>query len=82
MVSEGDLPLNIKWKLNEQSLEIFPEITVAKIGKRSSILTIESVLYTNAGNYTCAATNKAGQSIHIAQLQVNGYSFKNSVWLY
>lgn len=73
LVAEGDLPLEITWTLNDQSLESFPEVSIAKLGKRSSVLTIESITYTNAGNYTCEATNIAGRSVQIAQLQVNGY---------
>lgn len=73
LVSEGDLPLHINWKFNNESLENYPEVSESKTGKRSSILSIESVTYTNVGFYTCEATNKAGQVAHIAQLQVNGY---------
>lgn len=74
-VSEGDLPLTISWTLNDQPIQQFAEIGVSSIGKRTSILVIESVTYTHAGNYTCKATNKAGESAYTAQLQVNGFCF-------
>lgn len=73
LVSEGDLPLEINWDLNGVDVESINEISSSKIGKRSSILTIESVTYTNAGNYTCTARNQAGASNHVALLLVNGY---------
>lgn len=72
-VSEGDLPLAIEWTLNGHSIQQYSEIGVSTIGKRASILVIESVMYTHAGNYTCKATNKAGESSYTAELQVNGF---------
>lgn len=73
LVAEGDLPIEIEWTLNGQSLEKFSEISFTKVGKRNSMLTIESVSHLNAGNYTCMARNKAGESAYVTQLQVNGY---------
>lgn len=43
------------------------------MGKRSSILVIESVTHSHAGNYTCNANNSAGDASYVAELQVNGY---------
>lgn len=74
-VSEGDLPLEIQWTLNGRGIDYYSEIGVSTIGKRTSILVIESVTYTHAGNYTCKATNQAGESSYTAQLQVNGFCF-------
>lgn len=72
LVSEGDLPLNIKWLFNGNDINQIHEISTGKLGKRSSFLTIESVSYANAGNYTCQATNFAGQIEYTANLQING----------
>lgn len=72
LVAEGDLPIEITWTLNDKSIDSFAEISVAKVGKRSTILTIESVSYTSAGNYSCQAKNKAGKTEYITQLLVNG----------
>jgi hypothetical protein len=58
--------------LNEKRIEKFSEISTSKMGKRSSILAIESVSYTHAGNYTCLAKNQAGSSKFVTELQVNG----------
>ncbi|CAH0555677.1 unnamed protein product [Brassicogethes aeneus] len=70
-VTEGDLPVQIEWLLNGAKLEDYPEVSTTNIGKRGSILAIESVFHVHAGNYTCRATNKAGQETYTAELQVN-----------
>lgn len=72
LASEGDLPITIKWKLNGKPIEKFHEISAANIGRRTSILTIESVSYGNVGNYTCVASNSAGKSEYTTMLLVNG----------
>lgn len=73
LVSEGDLPITIDWSSNGKILKDSPEVSTGKLGKRSSFLTIESVSYANAGNYSCNARNAAGISVYTAELQVNGY---------
>ncbi|XP_018577212.1 Down syndrome cell adhesion molecule-like protein Dscam2 isoform X1 [Anoplophora glabripennis] len=70
-VSEGDLPVTFEWQLNEKPLEDFPEISTVVVGKRSSILSVDSVSYTHAGNYTCKAKNRAGEAAFSSELQVN-----------
>lgn len=72
LASEGDLPITIQWTLNGESLDKFPEVSAAKMGRRSSFLTIEAVSYTHVGNFSCRASNKAGESIYTSQLFVNG----------
>lgn len=72
-VSDGDLPLTLEWYHNGNSLEDYAEVTTSKIGKRTSVLVIESVSYNNAGNYSCLAKNNAGSTSYVAELQVNGY---------
>lgn len=78
-ISEGDLPLDIKWKLNEEDISRFPEITVSNLGKRSSVLIIENVSHLLAGNYTCVARNDAGTSRYSTELLVNGQIFSFQV---
>ena len=70
--SEGDLPIYISWTLNGKPIGEYPEISTGIVGKRGSFLTIDSVSYLNAGNYTCRAENAAGFDVHVAQLLVNG----------
>lgn len=69
------MPIKLEWLLNNKLLEDFPQITTTPVGKRMSSLAIESVSYTHAGNYTCRAKNRAGQTEFVAELQVNGYLF-------
>lgn len=71
-VPNGDLPINVEWKFNGNSLKQYSEITISKAGRRGSLLTIESVSHNLAGNYTCIASNKAGSYQHTAELLVNG----------
>ncbi|CAH0555671.1 unnamed protein product [Brassicogethes aeneus] len=70
-VSEGDLPIKLSWQLNGKTLEDFPEISTSSVGKRTSILEIESVSYSHAGNYTCKAVNRAGEIGYSTELLVN-----------
>lgn len=45
---------------------------ITKIGKRNSLLTIESVSDQHAGKYDCQAENKAGTTIYSTELKVIG----------
>lgn len=47
-------------------------ITTTKIGDRSSILTIVSVMAAHSGNYTCTAQNVAGTVSYTSAVHVNG----------
>lgn len=58
--------------MNDELLDNYPEISVIKGGKRSSILSIEAASYATAGNYSCRAKNRAGEAIYVTDLQVNG----------
>lgn len=81
LVPDGDLPLSIVWTVNGKNLKEYPEINIAKVGKRSSILSVESVSYEHAGNITCIANNSAGESHFTTELLVNGYLFYLSLLL-
>lgn len=71
-VKEGDLPLNVSWFLNGKSVEDIEGINTAPVGKRGSVLSIESVQYEQAGNFSCKVANRAGNTEYTAELQVNG----------
>lgn len=47
-------------------------ITVGTFGKKTSVLTIDSLSEDHAGNYTCIAANRAGTSAYSAELTVMG----------
>lgn len=67
----GDLPINIEWRLNDAPIDE-SRISISKVGKRVSLLTIDSVTGYHAGNYTCVALNPAGSAEHSSRLIVNG----------
>lgn len=72
VVSSGDLPVNITWFVNTAPVNLFNGITTIKSGKRSSVLTIDSVHAGHVGKYTCRAQNPVGSDNHTAELNVNG----------
>jgi len=71
-VSKGDKPLKITWNFHGEELSSHMGITTTKIGDRSSILTITSVMAAHSGNYTCMAQNAAGAASYTAMVHVNG----------
>lgn len=71
-ISLGDLPVKFSWLLNNQTLENIDGINIVQLGKKTSVLSIDSLTEIHAGNYTCLATNHAGTTKHHAQLVVNG----------
>ena len=71
----GDLPINVSWRLNNATIDSYHDISMARIGKRVHVLTIEAVSGHHAGNYSCHAQNMAGITEHSAKLIVNGLHF-------
>lgn len=72
IVTEGDLPVDIRWVVAGKGGASDAGISVTKIGAKSSILNIDSVDASHAGSYTCTARNAAGKSSYSAQLTVVG----------
>lgn len=71
-ISKGDLPVDINWLFNGYNLNDYLVATTSKIGKKVSVLTIDSVNGHNAGNYTCIAKNAARETEYTSTLIVNG----------
>lgn len=71
-VHKGDLPMNISWTHNNRSIEFSEGISINKIGKKISTLSIDYVQEEHTGVYTCIAVNLAGKSSYSAELNVNG----------
>ncbi|XP_076265892.1 Down syndrome cell adhesion molecule 1 isoform X24 [Rhynchophorus ferrugineus] len=69
-VNKGDIPFTFTWKLNDQPVDEFADINVGLFGKKTSVLSIDSVKEYHAGNYTCQVSNPAGSDRHTAQLVV------------
>ena len=73
MAPTGDLPISFEWMHNNKTIDVFSYgISVSKLGKRISAMTIESINAEHAGNYTCKATNQAASEYYSAHLIVNG----------
>ena len=72
VVSKGDTPIMIEWLLNGNRVTTNDGINIMKSGQKISMLSIESVQSRHAGNYTCVARNKAGESQHTSELKVIG----------
>lgn len=64
--------MEITWTLNGNDIRDSIDIVTSKVGKRISVLSIESVTAYHAGNYTCQAKNKAGEADNSALLIVIG----------
>lgn len=75
-VAKGDLPLTIKWLFKDQPIFAHLGILTSKFGDRSNFLTIPSVTAENSGNYSCVATNRAGQYNYSTELNVHGSGIK------
>jgi Immunoglobulin I-set domain len=71
-VVKGDSPISVAWLFNGTELESSDEITISKISKKVSALTIDSVHASHVGEYTCVAKNAAGATNITAFLLVNG----------
>lgn len=73
LVLSGDTPIDIDWLFNDYPINSYLGITIVKGGKKTSMLSIESVTGRHSGNYTCRAKNTAATVSQSAQLIVNGY---------
>lgn len=70
-VHKGDLPMDINWYHNNKMLTVGDGVSVLR-DKKMITLSIDSVSFEAAGNYTCLAKNRAGMASHTASLNVNG----------
>lgn len=77
-IVKGDYPVEIVWLHNGKPINSDnPDIAITRINKHMSAISIESVAARHAGEYTCSATNRAGNVSHSTTLAVNGISTKN-----
>lgn len=72
LVTSGDLPIEFKWLFNGRPVTEIAGVTTVKLGKRNSVLSIDSVNGKHAGNFTCQASNLAMIVNYTSQLIVNG----------
>ena len=71
-VAKGDTPLSILWSFQGKDSSTVDGVATTKIGNRTSLLTIASVVAGHGGEYTCTAQNAGGLANHSAVLLVNG----------
>lgn len=74
-MSKGDRPVNISWTLQGHPISSYPGISASMMNERSSVLSIMKILNVHNGDYTCFASNAAGNSSYTATLRVNGNSY-------
>lgn len=73
-VAEGDQPLTITWYKDDEPISSgHNNVTVVKLTRHLSVLTIEEVSAYHVGNYTCSAKNNVGVNNYTAALFVNGW---------
>ncbi|KAL3270307.1 hypothetical protein HHI36_009358, partial [Cryptolaemus montrouzieri] len=70
-VHKGDLPIEIKWLHNNDSIGSNAGVMISFAGKKVSTLTIDNVQAKHAGTYICLAENKAGSAQSSATLHIN-----------
>ncbi|XP_024891161.1 LOW QUALITY PROTEIN: hemicentin-2-like [Temnothorax curvispinosus] len=72
-ILKGDLPIEIRWSLNGEIITrlTHPDVIITNTGKKTSVLTIESVTARHAGEYSCVASNLVGSVSRSAALSVN-----------
>ncbi|KAK7068699.1 hypothetical protein SK128_024055 [Halocaridina rubra] len=70
-IIQGDPPLHIAWYFHGQEVSHVMGVSTMKLGSKSSILNIEHVTHGHAGDYTCVATNRAGEARYSATLVVH-----------
>ncbi|XP_050561800.1 cell adhesion molecule Dscam2 isoform X26 [Spodoptera frugiperda] len=73
VMNKGDLPANFSWSLNGRKIAQNNNmgIAIGGMGRKMSILNIDSVNGTHRGLYVCYVENLAGQVNHSATLEVN-----------
>lgn len=64
--------MQFAWILNGQKANHFAGINIAHVGKKTYVLSIDSLSEEHAGNYTCIAENRAGSSSYSSNLIVKG----------
>lgn len=74
VVQKGDLPIEIIWSHNGYLLDDQFGVNIAQMSPRISFLNIDSVKAKHRGNFTCQATNQAGQDKYTSELHIDGIS--------
>ncbi|XP_033350618.1 Down syndrome cell adhesion molecule-like protein Dscam2 isoform X30 [Bombus vosnesenskii] len=72
-ILKGDMPMDISWAFNGVPIDTSKDasITITRISKHLSTLSIDGVSARHAGEYACSASNLAGSVSRSATLTVN-----------
>jgi hypothetical protein len=73
-VLKGDMPMDIEWAFNGSPIRSSADhtITINRINKHLSTLSVDGAAERHAGEYSCTASNVAGSVGHTTVLAVNG----------
>ena len=74
-VTEGDLPIDVQWKLGGipiRSESGVGRVTVRRIDQYTSLLAISDLDTSHAGNYSCVAKNRVAEHVRSATLTIRG----------
>lgn len=82
-IVEGDLPVMFTWTKNGDGVNNGLGVGTATRNhdEYSSSLIIDRITAEHAGNYTCIATNSAGEEKFTVPLTVNGKKYKFKLYL-
>lgn len=73
LVASGDLPVQLTWSFHGSEDKKKREgVSIMKLGSKSSVLIIESLQAHHSGNYSCRASNGAGNDEYTTSIVVNG----------
>lgn len=67
IVPTGDTPVTVTWRYPDSD-----GVRISKVAERISLLTIDQLGGRHAGNYTCIASNHAGNASHTTKLSIDG----------
>lgn len=82
MIVKGDLPITIKWTLNDIPISSNSnDITIVKLSAKTSVLNIAAVDQEHRGIVKCIAENPAGIAEFASELHVNGEQFLHQYYL-
>jgi len=82
-IVEGDLPVMFTWTKDSDGVNngLGVGTVTRNHDEYSSSLIIERITAEHAGNYTCIATNSAGEEKFTVPLTVNGEKYKYKLYL-
>ncbi|XP_073989890.1 Down syndrome cell adhesion molecule 1 isoform X42 [Rhodnius prolixus] len=69
--SQGDIPMDLKWSFDGSQNLSRLGISTVKVGKRASMLVIESATSMHRGMFQCTATNLAGFTTYTTNLEIH-----------